>query len=156
MLFAFARDQGLPMHAALRRVSPRLKTPHVAILAVCAASFALVLATAPLSDAVFLAIASLATTGLYTSYATPIFLGAVARARGRWKRRGPWNLGPFGAVIAWLAVLWSAFVLVVCSLPPNAVAGAMIASVIAVLVVFYFAFVRGRFRGPKLDLTDIE
>jgi amino acid transporter len=156
MLFAFARDEGLPGHAALRRVSPRLRTPHVAILAVCIASFALVVATAPLSDAVFLAIASLATTGLYTSYATPILLGAVARARGHWTRRGPWSLGRFGAPIAWLAVAWSAFVLVVCSLPPNAIAGAMIAGTILALVAFYFAAVRGKFRGPKLTLTDIE
>jgi amino acid transporter len=156
MLFAFARDEGLPGHAALRRVSPRLQTPHVAILAVCGASFLLVEATAPLSDAVFLAVASLATTGLYTSYAVPILLGALARGRGTWKRRGPWNLGRYGVAVAWLAVLWSAFVLVVCSIPPNAIAGAMIAGVALALAAFYFAFVRGRFRGPKLNLADID
>src|SRR6202044_2083487 len=38
MLFAFARDGGLPFHARLRAVSPRRRTPHVAILAVCGAS----------------------------------------------------------------------------------------------------------------------
>jgi len=149
MLFAFARDEGLPMHAQLRRVSPRWKTPHVAIFAVCAASMLLVAASAPLGDAVFLAIATLATTGLYTSYAVPILLGAIARARGRWTRRGPWHLGAFGPVVAWGAVAWSIAVLVVCSLPPNAIAGAMIAGVIALLAATYFVFVRGKFRGPR-------
>jgi amino acid transporter len=155
-LFAFARDEGLPLHRRLRIVSPRLKTPYVAILAVVGASFALVVATAPLSDAAFLAVASLATTGLYTSYAVPILLGAIARRRGRWKRLGPWNLGPFGSLVAWGAVVWSSAVLVVCSLPPNAVAGAMLAGVVLALAVFYFAIVRGRFRGPSLDLSAVD
>lgn len=156
MLFAFARDEGLPLHAPLRRVSPRLKTPYVAILAVTGASFALVVATAPLSEAAFLAVASLATTGLYTSYAAPILLGAVARGRGRWTRLGPWNLGRFGPAVAWGAVAWSGAVLVVCALPPNGIAGAMLGGVIVSLLVFYFAVVRGRFRGPALDLSALE
>ncbi|HEY2514762.1 MAG TPA: amino acid permease [Polyangiaceae bacterium] len=156
MLFAFARDEGIPFHRALRRVSPRWRTPHVAILAVCAASLALVAATAPLSDAVFLAVASLATTGLYTSYGLPIALGAVARARGRWERLGPWNLGPFGVAVAWAAVAWSAFVLVVCALPPNTTAGGMLAAVVVLLGVLYATTVRGRFRGPRLALADVE
>ena len=156
MLFAFARDEGLPMHARLRRVSPTLKTPYVAILAVSVASLLLVAVTAPLSDSAFLAVASLATTGLYTSYAAPILLGALARGRGRWTRLGPWNLGPFGRWVAWGAVIWSGVVLVVCCLPPNGIAGAMLGGVIGTLAVFYFTVVRGRFRGPSLDLSTLE
>jgi amino acid transporter len=156
MLFAFARDEGLPLHARLRAVSPRLKTPYVAILAVCGASLALIAATATVSDAAFLAVASLATTGLYTSYAVPILLGVVARRRGRWTRLGPWNLGPFGRLVAWGAVAWSAFVLVVCALPPNGVAGAMLGGVVTVLATFYVTTVRGRFRGPALDLSVLQ
>jgi amino acid transporter len=156
MLFAFARDEGLPMHARLRSVSPRLRTPHVAILAVCGASFALVVVTAPLSGAAFLAVASLATTGLYTSYGVPILLGAVARGRGRWSRMGPWNLGPFGRVMAWGAVGWSLAVLVVCALPPNGIAGVMLGGVVGALALFYATIVRGRFRGPSLNLATLE
>ncbi len=156
MLFAFARDGGVPFHAALRRVSPRLKTPHVAILAIAGTSLALVAVTAPLGDAAFLAVASLATTGLYLSYATPIALGAIARARGRWTRLGPWNLGAFGGWVAWGAVGWSAFVLVVCSLPPNGVAGAMLLGSVALVAASYFAFVRHRFQGPARDLAALE
>jgi amino acid transporter len=159
MLFAFARDEGLPLHAHLRRVSPRWKTPHVAILGVCGAALVLVAGTAPLGDAAFLAVASLATTGLYTSYAAPILLGALARGgRGeqRWTRLGPWNLGSFGRWVAWLAVGWSLVVLVVCCLPPNAVAGVMLGGVIAALALLYFVAVRGRFRGPALNLAALE
>jgi amino acid transporter len=144
------------MHRQLRAVSAAWKTPHVAILAVCGAALAIAGLSAPLGDAVFLAIASLATTGLYVSYAIPILLGAIARTRGRWTRLGPWHLGRFGIVIAWGAVAWTVAVLVVCSLPPNATAGMTIAGVGIALVVFYFGVVRRRFRGPKLDLATLE
>ncbi len=153
-LYAFARDGGLP--AAVRRVSPVHRTPEVAILVAIAGPLLLVLATRVVSEAVFLAVASLATTALYVSYATPIALGALARRAGRWKRRGPWHLGRFGAPLAWLAVAWTAFVLVVCALPPNGLAGAMLAAVAATLAVVYFRFVRGRFAGPKVHLGDLE
>ncbi len=156
MLFAFARDEGLPFATALRRVSPRFKTPHVAILAVVSVSLGLVTVTAPLSDAVFLAVASMATTALYVSYALPILLGAVARHRGRWTRRGPWHLGVLGVAIAWVAVVWSLGVLVVCALPPNGLSGVLLVAVMAGLGLLYVVQVRGRFRGPRLDLAAVQ
>jgi amino acid transporter len=156
MLFAFARDEGLPMAHAIRRVSPKLKTPYVAILTVSTTSLALVAVTVPFSEAVFLVVASLATTGLYVSYALPITLGLVARHRGRWTRRGPWNLGRFGVAIGWVAVLWSAFVLVVCALPPNTLSGVLLAAVVVVLGLVYFGVVRGKFHGPQRDLESLQ
>src|SRR5205823_2417927 len=68
-LFAFARDGGLP--AIVRRVSPRHKTPEAATALAIGGPFVLVLVTRVMSEAVFLAVASLATTALYVSYATP-------------------------------------------------------------------------------------
>jgi len=156
MLYAFARDGGVPFAAHLRKVSPSLRTPHVAILTMTLGALVLVLLTMPFSEAVFNAVAALATTALYVSYATPIFLGALARHRGAWKRRGPWNLGGFGVAVAWIAVVWSAFVLVVCSLPPNTLSALFLAAIVVGLAVFYFAVVRGRFKGPKLDLEAVE
>ncbi len=153
-LFAFARDGGLP--ALLRRVSPTHRTPEVAVLVAALVPFALVLATRAMSEGVFLAIASLATTALYVSYATPIALGALARRAGRWRRRGPWHLGRAGAPLAWLAVAWTAFVLVVCALPPNGLAGLMLLVVVASLALAYRTLVRGKFAGPKVRLADME
>ncbi len=153
-LYAFARDGGLP--AKLRRVSPTHRTPEVAIAVAVLAPLLLVLATRALSDAVFLAVASLATTALYVSYATPIALGALARRSGRWKRRGPWHLGGLGAPLAWLAVAWAVFVLVVCALPPNGLAGAMLAGLVVIVGGVYHVAVRGRFAGPKVRLGDLE
>jgi amino acid transporter len=155
-LYAFARDKGLPFSAQIGRVHDKTRTPVVALLVATIGPLLLVLATAPFSDAVFDAMAKMSTMGLYVSYALPILLGAFARRRGVWKRRGPFTLRAFGAPVAWLAVAWSAFVLVVCSMPPNMLAAKLLFCFIGALVVTWFAFVRARFTGPKVDLATLE
>jgi amino acid transporter len=156
MLFAFARDGGVPGSEHLRRVNPSHKTPLYAILASTLLPFLLVLLTRGFSGEVFIAVASLATTGLYLSYAVPIALGIAARRAGKWRHRGPWNAGAFGTALAWLSVLWSLFVIVVCALPPNESAGIMLGSVVAAIVVLYFVFARGRFQGPAVTIARFE
>jgi amino acid transporter len=156
MLFAFARDGGVPFASALRRVSPRFKTPHIATIAVVAAPLALVAATAPFSETVFLAAATLATTALYVSYALPIALGALARARGRWRHRGPWHLrARASTVVAWVAVTWTACVLAVCALA-NVLGALILAAILGALALLWFAWVRPRFTGPKVELSTFE
>lgn len=155
-IYAFARDGGLPAAAWLSRVHATRRTPVPAILAATAGPLVLVHVTRLFGEALFVAMAQMATMGLYLSYAAPILLGAVARHRGRWTRRGPFALGPLGVPIAWGAVAWTAFVLVVCTLPPNNVAGGMLGGMLAGLFVAWAIFVRGRFRGPKVDLAAFE
>jgi amino acid transporter len=155
MLFAFARDEGLPGAAALRGVSPATRTPLAAIGAVVAASGALVAVTAPLSETVFLAVAALATVALNVSYAVPIALGAAARAQGRWTRMGPWHFGRAGVAIAWAAVAWTFFVLGVCTLA-NALAMGIFVAVLVALAALWGLWVKSRFRGPKVDLSHFE
>src|SRR5690606_12809612 len=88
-LWAFARDGGLPGSRVLRTVGRRTKTPLVAIAVVTVGPLLLVLGTAPFSDALFDAMAKMATMGLYVSYGLPIVLGALARRSGRWRTMGP-------------------------------------------------------------------
>jgi amino acid transporter len=155
-LYAFARDRGLPLSEHIGRVHPKTRTPLIALLVATGGPLVLVLATAPFSDKLFDAMAKMATMGLYVSYALPILLGAIARRRGSWKRRGPFTLKTFGVPIAWLAVAWSLFVLAVCSLPPNTLAAKLLFGVLALLLVVWIAFVRSRFAGPKVDLATLE
>ena len=112
--------------------------------------------TSRLSDAVFDAVTSLATTALYVSYGAPIALGVVARLRGKWTKLGPFHLKRGGVLVGCLAVAYCAFVLVCFAIPPNVVYGELIAGVIATIVVLYVALARSRFRGPKIDLSQIE
>ncbi len=155
-LWAFSRDGGLPGSRALRRVNERTRTPLVAIGVTTAGPLVLVLATSAVSDALFDAMAKMATMGLYVSYATPVLLGAVARHRGRWKTLGPINLGRAGLAVAWAAVAWSVFVLVVCSLPPNDLAARMLGGSVVVLSSLCATVVRRRFAGPKVTLSGLE
>jgi amino acid transporter len=155
MLFAFARDGGLPWAEALRRVNPRTRTPLQATAACVVAPVALVAMTARLDAAVFLAVAALATVALNASYALPIALGVVARAQRRWTRPGPWTLGGAGVAVAVAAVTWTLFVLVVCTLA-NALAMGIFAGLLILLAGLWFGFVRARFRGPAVDLAHFE
>ena len=155
MLFAFARDDGVPWAAALRRVHPAARTPVHAIAACVVSAFVLVAVTAPLSEAVFLAVAALATVALYASYALPIALGAVARTQKRWTQRGPWHLGSAGVFVAWVAVAWTAFVFVVCGLA-NGLSLEIFTVLLVGLGALWHFVVRRRFAGPRIDLVHFE
>ena len=152
-LFAFARDGGLPGSRALRAVSTRYETPHVAIATCVVVALALGAAGTRLSDDQFLALASLATTALYVSYAAPIALGAIARQRGEWRALGPWNLGRGGVAIAWAAVAWSCAVLAAFALPHRGAHLKLLVGVVGALAVLYGVFMRGRFIGPRIHLN---
>jgi amino acid transporter len=155
MLFAFARDGGVPMAGLLRRVHPRTRTPVVATAACVVAPGLLVAATARASASVFLAVAALATIALYASYALPIALGVAARRSGRWKRRGPWSFGRAGVPLAVLAVAWTGFVFVVCTLA-NGLAMCLFTALLVLLAALWVAVVRREFRGPRVDLAQFE
>ncbi len=155
-LYAFARDGGLPFARVIRRVDPTWKTPSIAIVVAASAALALGASGILLTESQFLAVASLATTALYVSYALPIALGAVARRSRRWTRLGPVHLGRAGPIIAWAAVVWSAFVLAAFSLPAGGAYAGVLFGVAAALGLVYASFVRGRFQGPRIHLDQIE
>ncbi len=155
VLYAFARDGGLPLHDWLRRVHPRTKTPIHATVACVVAAGLLVSATTWLHPDAFIAVAALATVALYASYALPIALGAVARATGRWTRPGVFHLGGAGVAVAWLAVGWSGFVGVVC-VGESPSAGRLFVALLLALAALWIARVRGRYVGPRVDLTHFE
>ena len=67
------------------------------------------------STVAFQAMVSIATIGLYIAYALPIFF-RVTLARKSFIR-GPFNLGRYGILVGWIAVLWVATISVLFSLP---------------------------------------
>jgi amino acid transporter len=94
--------------------------------------------------------AALSTIALYASYALPIAIGLSARRRGRWRERGPWHLGRHSSAINVVALVWVAFVTVLFVLPPNQIAGYTFAGCLALLAVYWYGFMRGRFEGPPI------
>jgi len=154
MLFAFARDGGLPFASWLRKVQPATATP-VNATATCGAAAALLVLVTASSETAFLAVAALATIALYASYSLPIALGAIARQRRRWRKPGRFNLGRLGIGVAWLAVVWAGFVFVVCAMA-NGLATLLFVGLLVALIGMWVGMVRKRFTGPKVDLAQFE
>ncbi|MBI3552219.1 MAG: amino acid permease [Elusimicrobia bacterium] len=151
MIFAFSRDKGLPGHARWATVDPKHRSPVAAVWLAVALAFGVAVYAKG-----FTVITSLSVIGLYVSYAIPIGLVLRARARKGWRDLGPWNLGSWGGLVNGVAVAWIAFITVLFVAPPNELTGYTFAGLLVFLAVYYFARVRGKFKGPKKIGTEEE
>jgi amino acid transporter len=144
VVYAFARDGGLPASKVLRKVSARHQTPAIAIW-----SCALVGFGAAVYSQAYSVVTSISVIGLYFSYVIPVFLAWRARRQGRNIEKGPWHLGRFDSIINVLAMLWVAFISVILSLPDGMRAGRTILGFTVLLVLWYAISERKRFKGPE-------
>ena len=145
MLFAFARDGGLPWSPFLRRVSPTHHTPNVAIWVVAAFG---VMFTALVP---YLAITAVCVILLYISYMMPTLSGLLAYGR-TWTRMGPWSIGPAYRPLAALSLAGGVALFVIGVQPPNDVALWIVPGFAVVLGAWWFLHKRRHFPGPpKLD-----
>ncbi|MBE2249932.1 MAG: amino acid permease [Myxococcus sp.] len=144
MVWAFARDGGLPFSWHLAKVSPRWQTPHVAVWVSVACALAVSVFAEVLST-----MTAVSTVALYASYGLPIVMALWARKKG-WPRKGPWTLGRAGPALNVLAIGWIAVMVVLMSLPPTGVAGVTMLAMSALLLVAWFGGVRRVFRGPAV------
>jgi amino acid transporter len=114
MMYAFARDGGLPASKSLSQVSTQYRTPTYAIwtsaglalLSTVYAPYYLVLAVA---CAVF----------LYLSMVMPIAAGLRAEGTSKWKEKGPFNLGGLSRANAVLAIIFGITLAITGFFPPN-------------------------------------
>jgi amino acid transporter len=141
MLFAFARDGGLPFAKRLAAVSPRFRSPPVAVWT----SAAMALLVALWADA-YEAMVALSTIALYASYGLPVLFGLRAPAR----LRGPWTLGRHSATINRVALAWIGACMVLFVLPPHQRAGYAFAACLGALGLYWRFWMRARFAGPPV------
>lgn len=113
MMYAFARDGGIPGHTFFAKVSSKWKSPIRTVWLACTLSFILGLPSLG-SSVAFAAATSIATIGLYISYGIPILLRVTNR---RQFVRGPFHLGQLSIPIAICAVTWIGFITIVFILP---------------------------------------
>jgi amino acid transporter len=139
MLFAFARDGGLPFSPHLARVSDRFRSPHFAVWTSAAAA----LLVAVWSEA-YSAMVALSTIALYASYGMPIACGLFVRTPAR----GPWHLGRWSRPLNILALLWIAACTALFVLPPNQLAGYTFGGCLAALGLYWRLRMSKRFKGP--------
>jgi amino acid transporter len=143
MAYAFARDGGLPFAEWMRHVSPRYRTPAVAIWTVALLSVAFVVHTGTYST-----ITGACTIFLYISYVIPTALGLFAYGR-TWTRMGPWSMGAAAyRTTAVLSLLGCGLILLVGVQPPNEQNLWTVPGALALTAVVWFVFERRHFRGP--------
>ena len=150
MLFAFARDGGLPASKQIAAVSERYRTPHVAIWVSAVAAFVVAI-----WSKAYTAMTALSTIALYASYALPVYFGWRARRAGIWRERGPWHLGRWSSTVNLVALGWVTVVTVLFVLPPNQLAGYTFAGCVVALGVYWYGSMRARFKGPLVARTAV-
>jgi amino acid transporter len=151
MIYAFARDGGLPFSKIWAQVSPRFRTPAYAIWGLT--GFATVLT---LSINLFSAVVSIATIAIYVSYGLPIAARLFSRVKRTGGTLGPWNLGRFSTPIALIALVWITVIIVIFMLPPNQQASIIMGACLALLVMLWVFAARQSFKGPVFHEPELK
>jgi amino acid transporter len=145
MMYAFARDGGLPGSFWLRQVSASLRAPAQAVWTVAALAL-LFMALVPYS-----AIAACCAVFLYISYVLPIAAGFLAHGR-TWTKMGPWCLGRWYRPLALVSVAGCLGLLVIGVQPPNEIALKIVAGTGVLMLIAWLTFERNRFQGlPQIN-----
>lgn len=114
MMYAFARDGGLPASAALSKVSTVYRTPGTAVWVSAIFAFA-----STLYAPAYLILAVACAVFLYISMVMPIAAGLLAEGGAKWKEKGPFNLGGLSKPNAVLAIIFGITLAVSGFFPPN-------------------------------------
>src|SRR4029079_10416813 len=133
MLYAFARDGGLPMSDVLKQVSPIYRTPGAAIWVGGVLSI-----IATLYGGAFLVLSTGCAVFLYLSYLMPISAALKGELGGEWTNKGPFNLKGASVPIPVLAILGCALLIFVGVQPPQEKVGYLIVLMILALAAFWF------------------
>ncbi|EJD39552.1 APC amino acid permease [Auricularia subglabra TFB-10046 SS5] len=113
MMYAFSRDGALPGSKFFHRVDEKYRSPIRTVWLACTLSFLLALPSLGNSSA-FAAATSIATIGLYVSYAIPTALRVIFHKRFV---KGPFHLGSFSIPVAVIAVVWICLISILFMLP---------------------------------------
>ena len=151
MMFAFARDGGLPGSKTLRHVNPKYRTPTHAIW-----WGAILSIIATLYGGAFVVLSTGCAVFLYLSYVMVCGMGLKAEMAGTWTKKGPFDLGGWSKLIAVAAVIGCIVLILVGVQPPNEKVGYLIVMMIVAMVIIWFAFERSRFQGPPMTEEAVK
>jgi amino acid transporter len=142
VIYAFARDGGLPYAEVLKKVESNHHTPTAAIWVTVFLAF-----LATIYSGAYAVVTSISTISLYFAYITPVFLAW----RGHHVTplvKGPWHLGRFSRPVNLVAIVWVASISVVISLANDGRAGITMCGLLALLGCWYHFKEKKRFKGP--------
>ncbi len=156
MLFAFARDGGMPVgSAALASVSPSYRTPVTAIwtasilciLYVLAVSFIPVAGGSDFS--LYFMVVNSTLVFLFLSFTIPLIAGVLAYGTAKWPNPGPWAMSTaVYKLVTLLSVVGMAIIFFIAIQPPNDKVLWIVLGFIAIALVLWVAVENRRFEGP--------
>ena len=153
MIFAFARDDGLPGSSFLKKVSQPTARPlrrsgrrrSSPFLFVWGASLVTIAGASAYSIVV-----SCTVIFLFFSFAMPIALGLMAYGK-TWTKMGPWDLGePLFKLVAVLSILSAILIFFIGVQPPNDWALWITVGFVILAGIIWVAFEQRRFKGPPI------
>jgi amino acid transporter len=160
MLFAFSRDDGIPGSGWLKRVSHRHRTPANAMVAMVVVAWLFTVAAGVVGGGTAIVIVTaISTIFLYAAYGIPILLGLTTSP---WRQERVWSLGRWSRPIAVGALIWIVVLMVLFSFPTSGnISWPFMVATVAFLLVYYLAWARRKFTGPKMhkveaEMTEIE
>jgi len=152
MIFAFSRDGGLPFSKALAKVSPKYRTPVVAIWTGATLAFLFVWGASLVSIAgtsAYAIVVSCTVIFLFFSFVIPITLGLFVYGSSKWPKMGPWNMGRgLFSLFAILSVISMVLIFTIGVQPPNDWALDITVGFLIVTAIVWVVFENRRFQGP--------
>ena len=155
MLFAFSRDDGLPVGSkALSSVSPKYRTPVTAIwtaTVLCILYVVLAMSIKVAGTSIYVIVVNSTLVFLFLSFTVPLVAGLFAYGTAKWPNPGPWAMsaGVYKLVTV-LSVVGMAVILFIAVAPPNERVMYVVVGFIALAVVVWVAFEGRRFKGPPI------
>jgi amino acid transporter len=149
MIFAFARDNGLPFSSALKKVSPKYRTPVAAIWTGAILSVGFVAYAQAYSVVV-----SVTSIALYLSYSMPIAAALFAYGR-TWTVMGPWDMGGSFRLVAVACIAIALTIFYIGVQPPNDLALKVLGVIAVITALVWFGVEMRRFKGPPQG-SEIE
>jgi amino acid transporter len=160
MLYAFARDDGMPASGWLKKVNHQYRTPANALIAMVVGAFILtIVAFLAGGGTAIVIVTAISTIFLYAAYGLTIYLGLTT---SDWLTHRVWSLGRWSKPIALIALFWVIVLMVLFSFPTSGNISITFMLIVVIALALYYALWAGsRFQGPRVmgvetELTEIE
>lgn len=153
MLFAFARDDGMPIGSkTLSSVSPKFRTPVAAIWTatlLCILYVVLAMSIKVGGTSIYVIVVNSTLVFLFLSFTIPLVAAMLAYGGPKWPKAGPWNIGDgLYRIVTILAVVGMGVILFIAVAPPNERVLYVVLGFIALALILWVAVENRRFEGP--------
>ncbi|ODV80040.1 amino acid transporter [Suhomyces tanzawaensis NRRL Y-17324] len=161
-IWAFARDDGLPLHSYIKYVNPRVKVPVRATFFAGVCALLLGLLTLIPGSAGSGALFSLGVASTMLAWCVPILMAFLPTGRSRFKP-GKFSLGFYGNnTVHFIAICWLTYVIVMSMFPNSKKVDKESMNYTVVInmgvwtlsIIYYFVYAHKTYHGPRSNLDE--